>query len=373
MTVQSILYGEADFYNPSSATSQLLIDAGIDTYVYFTLHVNESGDIGAHGGTLVEYDTSTNTSTYKGPSDWPSNLVALKNNGIQIFFCVGAAPSPKSTSGIYQKIHDNMPTSTVSINGVSTTVYDVPTSSDNNPLFANFAELYNTFTYTESDGSTGYLIDGIVFDNEDFYSSSLMVTFARMLNSIGYANISFCPYEEMSTWMDTAKYLIKGNTSAVAGSVPLVTTGGSFSSIGLSVGAALPNAFYNMHLQCYSGGSPNKASTWINHLQSNKIGLSSSVAEAAIVPGYYLSTETAKNVTSATVICPDAFETVFSNLQSGGTNSEPGKSTTGIGLSGGFIYNYSIFRANQGLSGTNCTESLTLANYVNALSKGLGG
>jgi len=264
-----------------------------------------------------------------------------------------------------------MPTSTVSISGTSTKVYEVPTSSDNNPLYANFAELYNTFTYTESDGSTGYLIDGIVFDNEDFYSTSLMVTFARMLNSIGYANISFCPYEEMSTWMDTAKYIINGNTSAVAGSVPVVTTGGSFSAIGLSAGDALSDVFYNMHLQCYSGGNDNKASTWINHLESN-VGLSSSAAEAAIVPGYYLSTESAKNVTSSAVICPGAFEKAFSHLQSGGTHSKAGTSTTGIGLSGGFIYNYSILRANQGLSGTNCTEDLTLANYVSALSKGLG-
>lgn len=380
-TAMTAIYGGTPLYDPTDTVVNDIINSKYSTYVYWTLHVNSSGDITHNGSPLVT------AGKYVGSTTWVTQLVKLKKAGIRVLFSVGSWPYPGPskvpyTPWIFYYINHFLPTKSVTTGLDTFEVYTIPTSADKNVLYDNFNELREAFKYTDSSGETAYALDGINFDNEDYYSSSLMTTFARMLYAIGYSQVTFCPYNNMNIWMDTLQYVAKGNSAPIKGQTPTYADGStpsSWTTKGLDTYATgLSGYVTDFQLQCYSGGASDFPADWINAIAG--LGLTSVVP---VYPGYYVNSDESSTPSCAagSIICPDGFESVFNDLSNGynsyGQNPNSGNpppAPSPVPLNGGFVWNYDqvSYCQNAPNATTGCSETPNAKNYRSAMLKGLG-
>jgi hypothetical protein len=192
-----------------------LLGAGYSAVLVRSVHVDASGALFLNNTQIVKggvYQEAT-------PMNLPGRLAQLRKAGMQILFSVGS-------DGVadFQNI-GNLLAQGGGVPG--------------QPLYDNFVALKKAMVAGGGD------IDAIDFDNEEIYQQqpnqpdpvqvTTMVGFGAMLARIGYASVTFCPYQDIETWTATYNQL-RGKPNNVVVSA--------------------------MHLQCYSGGRFNDPAPW---------------------------------------------------------------------------------------------------------------
>lgn len=200
-----------------------LLQAGYNAVIVWSVHVTPDGALILNNTQIVSggvYQEAT-------PMNLPSRLAQLHQAGVQIIFSVGAG-------------------GTCDFSSIGTLLGGQP-AGPGNVLYENFKALKQAMVAAGGD------IDAIDFDNEDNLDTGVMINFAKTLASIGYAHVTFCPYDNQPVWYDTMSGLVG------------------------SLGAGFVNA---IHLQCYSGGAPNQdaVSDWAN-------GFKGAGGTALMIPG----------------------------------------------------------------------------------------
>jgi hypothetical protein len=206
-TIMSAIYGGGPFYAGSPALSTLN-QTGFTTVVCWAVHVHTNGD-------LIYNDTQIcSEGAYTGDASWGDELKAVKTGGSvnRILFSIGGWDTGDFTN--LQQIIDTEGT------------------GPNTVLYQNFAALLKAIP----------VIDGIDLDDEDNYDQNTIVQLCQMLATIGYGQITFCPYTQQAFWNNCLSALNQSNPGLVTG--------------------------YN--LQCYAGGSNNlhDVSSWISGVQA---------------------------------------------------------------------------------------------------------
>lgn len=223
MTASTRIYaGGALAFGGQPAINDMLA-AGYSTVIVWSVHV-------ATDGTLILNDTQiVSGGVYKEaePMNLPANLAQLHKAGVEIIFSVGAGGTSDFTN-------------------IATLLGSKP-GGPGNVIYDNFKALKQAMVAAGGD------IDAIDFDNEDNIETSVMVNFGITLANIGYAHVTFCPYDLNPIWYATMKALVAAQ-------------GKSFVSA--------------IHLQCYSGGSGNinAVSDWIK-------GFNDAGGDALMIPG----------------------------------------------------------------------------------------
>jgi hypothetical protein len=223
MTASTRIYaGGALAFGGQPAINDMLA-AGYSTVIVWSVHVTTDG-------TLILNDTQiVSGGVYKEaePMNLPANLAQLHKAGVEIIFSVGAGGTSDFTN-------------------IATLLGGKP-GGPGNVIYDNFKALKQAMVAAGGD------IDAIDFDNEDLIETSVMVNFGITLANIGYANVTFCPFGNNSTWYATMKALV----------------------------AAQGKSFVNaIHLQCYSGGSGN-----INAVSDWTKGFNNAGGDALMIPG----------------------------------------------------------------------------------------
>lgn len=223
MALTASVYGGGPFYpGPGSALSTVK-NSDFTTLICWSVHVNANGDLVYNNTPIVQ------NGQYVGDANWGAELANVKSGGSinRILFSVGAGGTSDYTN-------------------IGNLIASHGTGSGS-ILYQNFAALLNAIP----------AIDGIDMDDEDSFVQSTIVSFAQMLATIGYKEVTFCPYFGMSFWAGCLKALESSNPGLVTG--------------------------YN--LQCYSGGSPNlyNVQGWINSISSIK----GNQAPEFIMPGLW--------------------------------------------------------------------------------------
>ena len=222
MTASTRIYASGAIAFGGQPAINDLLNAGYNTVIVWSVHV-------APNGTLILNDTQfVAGGVYQEaePMNLPARLAQLHKAGVEIIFSVGAGGTCDFTS--------------------IAALLENPVGPGN-ILYDNFKALKQAMVAAGGD------IDAIDFDNEDNLDSGVMIKFANMLASIGYAHVTFCPYDSQQTWYDTMKALVSSH------------------------GSSFVNA---IHLQCYSGGGGNQGnvSDWVN-------GFKKAGGNALMIPG----------------------------------------------------------------------------------------
>ncbi len=292
MSITSAVYCWEALYSGGQTVIDDLKASGFSTILAWSVHVN------ATNGDLTLNDTLiVSNGQYVGDAAWPGLLAQLKTGTTSVnrlLFSVGSGGPPTDFSNIQQLISQ----------------YG---TGPGNPLYQNFAALLAAIPS----------IDGIDFDNEDLYDQDTVVQFAQMLATIGYKQVTFCPYTDMSFWAGCLSALQSSNTGLVTG--------------------------YN--LQCYAGGSwnVNILPQWIASIEPT-LGAG---AAAFIIPGLWC--RNGSNCMSGE--CPDQMQAQYAGWQS-------------LGIGGGFIWRYDDILDCAG-SNTCSGEPMTPQAYAEAIINGL--
>ncbi|HVZ38215.1 MAG TPA: lysyl endopeptidase [Candidatus Kapabacteria bacterium] len=291
--ITASIYGGGPFYSGGQPVIDDLKASGFTTVIVWSVHVNASN------GDLTLNDTLiASNGKYVGDAGWPAQLGSLKTGSTsvnRILFSVGSGPPPIDFTNIQALISQ----------------YGTGPS---NPLYQNFAALRAAIP----------AIDGIDFDDEDNYDQNTVVQFAQMLSTIGFGQITFCPYTYMSFWAGCLKALESSNPGLVTG--------------------------YN--LQCYSGGGGNvfQIPQWIGSIEP----ILGSGASAFISPGLWC--RNGSNCLSGE--CPDQMEVQYRGWQPDG-------------IQGGFIWMYDDIQSCVN-SNTCSGNPMNSAAYAGAIVNGLG-
>lgn len=170
-------------------------------------------------------------------------------------------------------------------------------------------------------------IDGIDMDCEDNYDQPSFVAFCEMLIGMGFA-ITFCPFDsrQLSFWTGSLAAIEQNNPGAVK--------------------------WWN--LQCYSGGGGNDPQTWANAITSAMPGFSTGGFIVAGDGSRWYN----KQFSYWDGDCPTAVTTLISSFS--------GEACLG----GGFIWNMDQI-LDFGPETQGCGSVVTMADYVNAIKKGL--
>ena len=223
MTASTRIYaGGALAFGGQPAINDLLA-AGYNGVIVWSVHVAPDGNLILNDTQIVSggvYQEAT-------PMNLPARLAQLRKAGVEIIFSVGAGGTCDFT------------TIAALLNGQP--------GGPGNLIYDNFKALKQAMVAAGGD------IDAIDFDNEDNLEAGVMVNFAKTLANIGYAHVTFCPYDSESIWYDTMKQLVA------------------------SQGSSFVNA---IHLQCYSGGGGNIGSvgSWVT-------GFKNAGGNALMIPG----------------------------------------------------------------------------------------
>lgn len=165
-------------------------------------------------------------------------------------------------------------------------------------------------------------LDGFDFDDEDNYNVDTVATLTGILsgNGDGDTIITYCPYTDMSFWVQCLQKVYAN----------------------LSV---QPVQAFN--LQEYGGGGD--PATWASAVQSPASGGSTGVSDGAafVVPGFSAGTDSSKSQ-----MTPSEIQSKFASL-----------TKCDAGIDGGMIWNLSRINA----------ASFTPAQYASAISNGLSG
>src|SRR3569833_495104 len=189
--VWTAIFGGGPFYSGGNAPIAEIRQSGVDVVILWTLHVDSTG--------LIYNDTRiVDNGVYIGDPGWGGQVASMKKHSSvkRIDICVASAG----------------PNDFAQIKALGTAPGGI--------LDKNFRALRKAIT----------AIDNVVFDDEQLYDEATTVSFARMLQSMGY-KIDFCPYENMGFWIDCLK--------------------------------ALHGQVSTFYLQCYSGGARNVPADWI--------------------------------------------------------------------------------------------------------------
>ena len=292
MSITSAVYCWEDLYSGGQPVIDNLKASGFSTIIAWSVHVNATNADLTLNDTLI-----VSNGVYVGDPSWPSLLGQLKTGSTSVdrlLFSVGSGPPP------------------IDFTNIETLIKNYGTGAQS-PLYKNFAALLAAIPS----------IDGIDFDDEDNYDQDTVVQFALMLKAIGYREVTFCPYTDMSFWA--------GCLAALQAQAPGLVTA------------------YN--LQCYSGGSwnTNILPQWIASIEPT-LG---SGAAAFILPGLWC-----RNGTGCTSgECPDQMESQYAGWKS-------------LGIGGGFIWRYDDIIDCE--SSSTCSGNpMTPAAYAEAIINGL--
>ena len=222
MSVNTRIYaGGAITFGGQPAIDDLLA-AGYSAVLVWSVHVDAGGTLFLNNTQIVAggvYQEAT-------PMNLPTRLAQLRKAGMQILFSVGSG-------GV---------TDFANIGALLAAGGGVP----GKPLYDNFLALKNAMIAGGGD------IDAIDFDNEEINQNpynkpdpvqvTTMVGFGAMLAKIGYASVTFCPYQDIETWTATYNQLRASPNNVVVSA---------------------------MHLQCYSGGAGNDPAIWGQMIADN--------------------------------------------------------------------------------------------------------
>ena len=169
MSITSAVYCWEDLYSGGQPVIDNLKASGFSTIIAWSVHVNATNADLTLNDTLI-----VSNGVYVGDPSWPSLLGQLKTGSTSVdrlLFSVGSGPPP------------------IDFTNIETLIKNYGTGAQS-PLYKNFAALLAAIPS----------IDGIDFDDEDNYDQDTVVQFALMLKAIGYREVTFCPYTDMSFW-----------------------------------------------------------------------------------------------------------------------------------------------------------------------------
>lgn len=224
MSVNTRIYASGAITFGGQPAIDDLIAAGYSAVLVWSVHVHADGSLFLNDTQIVAngvYKEAT-------PMNLPSRLAQLRRAGMQILFSVGSGG-----------VTDYANIGTLLANGGG-----VP----GKPLYDNFLALKKAMVAGGGD------IDAIDFDNEEISQPfppgdqpdpvqvKTMVGFGVMLSKIGYASVTFCPYQDIETWTATYNQLRQAPINVVVSA---------------------------LHLQCYSGGRFNDPATWGQMIADN--------------------------------------------------------------------------------------------------------
>lgn len=197
-------YGEGILYPPNlAANMQAIQNAGWTSIMVSLFQVSTTGDISINGNTII-----TN-GQYIGPSDWPSQLATLKASGTikTLLATFGGWDSA------FQNIQD---------------IYNKNNTFKGTQLEANSKVFRKTFPAFD-------LIDmDVEYPNgQPPNAQAAFIAFCEMWIESGF-NITFCPYEDISFWVNSLA----------------------------AIENKYPGAVKWWNLQCYAGGAGNDPATW---------------------------------------------------------------------------------------------------------------
>lgn len=284
----TLIYGGGPFYTGGSTVIADLQNSGFTTVVAWGIWIRStSGDL-YYNDTLIVQDGK-----YVGDSNWNATLASLKQGATSVNRIL------------------------LSILGPFANIKALGTQK-NGILYNNFQALLQAVP----------ALDGIDFDNEDLYDDTT-VDFALMLQSIGYSQVTFCPYERPATWAGWMATIDSQASGFVTG----------------------------FNLQCYSGGSPNQDQIpdWIAAIQAS-MG-SGFDAKGFVFPGLWCIHDTG-GVKCSDGDCPASVTSKFKGWQSNG-------------LQGGWIYLYDSIQecSSSGFCGQGA--AMDTAAYASAIVQGL--
>ncbi len=288
--ITASLYVSGDLYSGGDSVINDLKSSTFNTVVAWALHISETGDLVFNDTTIVS------GGKYVGESTWPAQLASLKDAGSSVnrlLFSVGGWECPD-----FEHIKTLLGNGGGKPDGI---------------LYKNFKAL--------KDKIPG--IDGVDYDDESLYDSNTYVDFALMLKTIGYNEVTFCPYMETGVWVQALKDLEAKAPGFVAG----------------------------FNLQCYAGGSGNLYSvdSWIKPV-AEVVGPAK--AKALIDPGLWC--RHGDNCSEG--MCPATMETHFKGWKK-------------LGIKGGFIWRYDPIQQCQN-SGV-CKGTMNTKAYAEAIINGL--
>ena len=213
MTTSTRIYaGGAIAFGGQPAITDLLA-AGYGTVIVWSVHVDSKGNLILNNTQIVSGGVYNEAQAM----NLPARLAQLHKAGVEIIFSVGSGGTSDFTN-------------------IDALMGGKP-AGPGNPLYDNFAALKRAMVAAGGD------IDAIDFDNEDNLTAEVMVNFGITLANIGYAHVTFCPYQD--TWINNGVAPDPTWFDAMKGLVNNPATGSKFVSA--------------IHLQCYSGGSDNLA------------------------------------------------------------------------------------------------------------------
>jgi hypothetical protein len=205
--------------------------AAYSTVLVWSVHIEENGDLKLNDTIIVRggrYNEAT-------PMGLPATVAQLRRAGIEVLFSVGSGGS-QDFARIGERLNGGVP-------------------GPGNVLYDNFSALKRAMVAAGGDPEG---VDGIDFDNEDKLDDpSIMVNFGLMLRNIGYAHVTFCPWNNQATWGRTLNQL---NQPPREGFVNAV------------------------HLQCYSGGTINAPAAEVQKWQ-DMIAAANSAGRTLLIPG----------------------------------------------------------------------------------------
>lgn len=197
------VYGGGPFY-PGPDQAAIVADvtgSGLNTVIAWCIHVAANGDLAYNDTAVVQ------GGAYIGDPSWGDLLASLKSGSVdRILLSVGSG-------GVSDFTHIGALLST---------------SSGTAALTASFQALREALP----------AVDGIDLDDEDNLDAGVIANFSRLVASVGFGEVTFCPYMEQDVWRDALLSLNESNPG-------LVTA-------------------YN--LQCYSGGYGNDPNQWAGYI-----------------------------------------------------------------------------------------------------------
>lgn len=199
-TPVSAIFGGGPFYENGQSVMDDLKASGFNTVIIWSIHVSSNGDLNINNNAIC-----TN-GTYVGNAAWKTQWASLKQ-------------APTSVNRIEVSIGA---AGCADFENIKALINSQGTGSNTN-LYKNFKALLD---------ATG--ADAINYDDESCYDVNSAVKFGQMCNSMGYKNVTLCPYTNSGYWS--------------------------------SVKSQLGTLVDRVYLQCYDGGAYNDPSSWQNAL-----------------------------------------------------------------------------------------------------------
>jgi hypothetical protein len=282
------VYGGDPFY-PGPSSQQVAADvraSGFTTVVSWSVHVAENGDLALNDHAVVT------GGTYVGDPGWGPLLASFKEAPTsvdRVLVSVGSGPPPMDFSHVAGLL---------------------ATPEGTAALATSFAALRAALP----------AVDGVDFDDEDDVDTGVIVGFAKLLQGVGFGQVTFCPYYSPQTWA--------------------------------AAWAELGGLVTGMNLQCYAGGGGNDPWDYVAALQAAGVP----DAAAVVYPGLWCRHH---DEFGDDGMCPPDVESGMAAWRTQGGQS----------LQGGWIWMYDDIQA----CATGCCDGpATSAAYAAAVRAGLG-